>query len=60
MKFRIAVLTLLFAVCAFGPQVNALLGNEPMPMTPTEFDAYIRKEIAMNLAIVKAANLKFD
>ena len=38
----------------------APFGTEPMPMTPTEFDEYIRKEVAMNLGIVKAANLKFD
>ena len=38
----------------------APLGNEPMPLSPSEFDALIRKEIASNLAVVKAANLKFD
>jgi tripartite-type tricarboxylate transporter receptor subunit TctC len=38
----------------------APFGNEAMPLTPAEFDAHIRKEIATNLAIVKAANLKFD
>ena len=36
------------------------LGVEPMNVTPTEFDAMIRKEIEMNIGIVKAANLKFD
>lgn len=38
----------------FGPQ-----GIEPMAVTPEEFDAVIRGEIESNLAIVKAANLKF-
>lgn len=38
----------------------APFGNEPMPLSPSEFDALIRKEIASNLAVVKAANLKFD
>jgi tripartite-type tricarboxylate transporter receptor subunit TctC len=45
------------------PQVKekfAQLGVEPMPITPAEFDAMIRKEIDQNIAIVKAANLKFD
>jgi tripartite-type tricarboxylate transporter receptor subunit TctC len=45
------------------PQVKekfAQLGVEPMPMSPAEFDAMIRKEIGQNIAIVKAANLKFD
>lgn len=34
------------------------LGAEPMPKTPTEFDAYIRAEIASNGAVVKAAGIK--
>lgn len=38
----------------------ALQGIEPMPLSPTEFDALIRREIGSNLAIVKAANLKFN
>ncbi len=33
---------------------------EPMPLKPTEFDALIAKEISNNLAIVKAAGLKFN
>jgi len=37
-----------------------LFGVEPMVLSPAEFDALIRKEIAINLSIVKAANLKFD
>ena len=39
----------------FKPQ-----GIEPMPLKPAEFDALIKKEIANNIAIVKAAGLKFD
>ena len=35
-------------------------GVEPMPLSPAEFDALIRKEIASNIAIAKAAKLKFD
>lgn len=38
----------------------AVFGVEPMVLSPAEFDALIRKEIAINLSIVKAANLKFD
>jgi len=33
---------------------------EPMPLTPTEFDALVRKEIAINIALVKAAGIKFN
>ena len=36
----------------------AKLGGEPMPMTTAEFDAFLRKEIALNVAIVKAAGFK--
>ena len=39
----------------FKPQ-----GIEPLPLTPTEFDALIAKEIEINKAIVKAAGLKFN
>jgi tripartite-type tricarboxylate transporter receptor subunit TctC len=38
----------------------ALQGIESMPLTPEEFDALIRREIVANLALVKAAGLKFD
>ena len=31
------------------------LGGSPMPMTPAEFDAFVRKEIALNAEIVKAS-----
>ena len=39
----------------FKPQ-----GIEPMPMTSAEFDALIKKEIVANIALVKAAGLKFN
>jgi tripartite-type tricarboxylate transporter receptor subunit TctC len=38
----------------------AKLGAEPMIMTPGEFDAYIRKEIGSNAALVKAAGIKVN
>ena len=31
-----------------------------MPLTPPEFDAMIAKEIQMNIALAKAARLKFN
>jgi tripartite-type tricarboxylate transporter receptor subunit TctC len=36
----------------------ANLGGEPMPMTPEQFDAFLRKEIALNQEIVKASGFK--
>ena len=36
----------------------AAMGGEPMTMTAGEFDAFIRDEIAMNAALVKAAGIK--
>ena len=42
-------------VSKFKPQ-----GIEPMPLTPAEFDALIVREVAANIALVKAAGLKFD
>ena len=36
----------------------ATLGVDPMVMTPTEFDALVEKEIAINAALVKAIGLK--
>jgi tripartite-type tricarboxylate transporter receptor subunit TctC len=36
------------------------LGVEPMPLTPKEFDAMIGKEIETNIALAKAAGLKFN
>jgi len=35
----------------------AKIGAEPMLMTPPEFDAFIRREIASNAALVKAAKI---
>ena len=35
----------------------AKIGAEPMLMTPAEFDAYIKAEIATNAALVKAAKI---
>lgn len=35
-------------------------GIEPMPMSSKDFDAMIRKEIESNIALVKAAGLKFN
>ena len=34
------------------------LGGEPAPMTPAEFDKFVRKEIALNAEIVKASGYK--
>jgi tripartite-type tricarboxylate transporter receptor subunit TctC len=36
----------------------AKLGAEPMPMTPEQFDAYIKEELAANTKLVKAAGIK--
>lgn len=36
------------------------MGAEPMPMTPPQFDTYIRNEIATNAALVKAAAIKVN
>ena len=38
----------------------AALGVDPMVMTPSEFDAYVEKEIAVNAALVKAVGIKSD
>ena len=38
----------------------AKLGADPMPMTPKEFDAYIKKELAANAALVKAAGIQVN
>ena len=36
------------------------IGAEPLLMTPKEFDAHIKKEIAFNAALVKAAGIKVN
>ena len=36
------------------------LGVDAMDMTPTELDAHVQKEIALNAALVKATGLKLD
>ncbi|HEX4409193.1 MAG TPA: tripartite tricarboxylate transporter substrate-binding protein [Xanthobacteraceae bacterium] len=38
----------------------AAQGLEPMPLSPQEFDAMIAKEITANIALAKAAGLKFN
>ncbi|HEY2757639.1 MAG TPA: tripartite tricarboxylate transporter substrate binding protein [Pseudolabrys sp.] len=38
----------------------AVQGVEPAPLSPTEMDEMIRREIALNLKIAKAAGLKFN
>jgi tripartite-type tricarboxylate transporter receptor subunit TctC len=35
-------------------------GVEPLPLSPAEFDALMLREIAVNLALAKAAGLKFN
>jgi tripartite-type tricarboxylate transporter receptor subunit TctC len=34
------------------------MGLEPMVMTPTEFDAYVREEVALNAALVQRIGMK--
>ena len=35
-------------------------GIEPMPLSPTEFDALIKKEVADNIAMVKSMGMKIN
>jgi tripartite-type tricarboxylate transporter receptor subunit TctC len=35
-------------------------GGDPMPMTPVEFDAFVKKEIDVNAALVKAAGIEVN
>jgi len=35
-------------------------GMEPMPLSPAEFDALIKKEVAQNIALVKTAGIKVE
>jgi tripartite-type tricarboxylate transporter receptor subunit TctC len=39
-------------------QKLATIGVDPMPMTPAEFDAHVKKELDLNAALVKAAGIK--
>jgi tripartite-type tricarboxylate transporter receptor subunit TctC len=41
-------------------QKLAVQGVEPLPLSPAEFDALMRKEIKDNLELAKAAGLKFN
>ena len=34
------------------------LGIEPFPMTPAQMDAFVAREIAENLEVIKAAGIK--
>ena len=36
----------------------ATIGIDPMTLTPAEFDEYVKAEIGMNAALVKAAGIK--
>ena len=38
----------------------AKLGVQPMPMTPSQFEGYVRKELEQNAALVKAAGIKAE
>jgi tripartite-type tricarboxylate transporter receptor subunit TctC len=38
----------------------AKLGVQPMPMTPTQFNEYVRKELEQNAELVKAGGIKFQ
>jgi tripartite-type tricarboxylate transporter receptor subunit TctC len=46
-----------------SPKVSSkllALGVDPMSMTTSEFDAYVRKEIVLNARLVKAIGLKAE
>ena len=38
----------------------AILGVDPMPMSPADLDALVKAEITANAAVVKAANIKAE
>jgi tripartite-type tricarboxylate transporter receptor subunit TctC len=38
----------------------AKVGGDPLPMRPAEFDAFVRKEIDVNAALVKAAGVQVN
>lgn len=46
-----------------NPETRKRLGNvggDPMPMSPAEFQTFVKKEIDVNAALVKAAGLKIN
>ena len=45
---------------AVKAKLEANAGGEPMPMTPAEFDAFVKKEIDVNAALVKAAGIEVN
>ena len=42
------------------PEKLAQQGVDPMPVTPAEFDAQVKREIEANIALVKAAGIKVN
>jgi tripartite-type tricarboxylate transporter receptor subunit TctC len=40
--------------------MGALLGVDPMVMTPRAFDAYVQKEIVEDAALVRTAGVKIQ
>ena len=38
----------------------AALGAEPMPLSPEQFDAMIREELAVNANIIKTASIRTE
>ena len=53
-------ITKIVAQCRRCRQKLDMQGVEPLPLSPAEFDALMRKEIADNLELAKAAGLKFN
>ena len=47
-------------VPAVKAKLEANAGGEPMPMTPAGFDAFVKKEIDVNAALVKAAGIEVN
>ena len=45
---------------AVKEKLAANAGGDPMPMTPAGFDAFVRKEIDVNAALVKAAGIEVN
>ena len=38
----------------------AQMGLDPMPMSPDEFQAFVRSEVVLNAALVKRAGIKAE